>query len=132
MSYYDVSDIVKELGGMFFHHTSMMTTLRTSVVTVGGVMTAGAPTLYGPATAASTHEGRRVQGLLLNRAVQLPRRLHLHRAAELGFGANLWAVVAGGGASHRHPHVRQGASPSRRPLGVPATLIEPLNGVTTH
>ena len=88
--------------------------------------------LHGPATAASTHEGRRVQGLLLNPAVQRPRRLHLHRAAELGFGANLWAVVAGGGASHRHPHVRQGASPSRRPLGVPATLIEPLNGVTTH
>ena len=47
MSYYDVSDIVKELGGMFFHHTSMMTTLRTSVVTVGGVMTAGAPTYMG-------------------------------------------------------------------------------------
>ena len=47
MCYYDVSDIVKELGGMFFHHTSMMTTLRTSVVTVGGVMTAGAPTYMG-------------------------------------------------------------------------------------
>ena len=43
-----------------------------------------------------------------------------------------WGVVAGGVASHRHPRKRKGASPSRRPLGVPATLIEPLNGVTTH
>ena len=86
MCYYDVSDIVKELGGMFFHHTSMMTTLQTSAVTVGCVMAAGDANLHGPATAASTHEGRRVQGLLLNREVQRSRRLHLHRAVERGFG----------------------------------------------
>ena len=39
--HYDMSEIVKELGGMLFHHTFAMTTLQTSSVTVGSVMAAG-------------------------------------------------------------------------------------------
>ena len=41
MCYCDMADIVKELVGMFFHHSSMMTTLQTSVVTVGCGMAVG-------------------------------------------------------------------------------------------
>ena len=55
MCYYDVSDIVKELGGMFFHHTSMMTTLQASVVTIGCVMAAGDAYLSVPAIAGAGH-----------------------------------------------------------------------------
>ena len=41
--------------------------------------------LHGPATAASTHEGRRVKGSAAEQ-LMCRRHLHLHRAVERGFG----------------------------------------------
>ena len=71
-----------------------------------------------------------MKGLLLNNSCADDTCIFTERSS-VASGESL-GVVAGGVASHRHPHKRKCASPSRRPLGVPATLIEPLNGVTTH